>query len=121
MLLVAIPNLQGVINLKRLVEVLPDIGCAPEDIVVVINRYNQKSLFPLNKVHEMINRKIRWSIPNDYHNTMSAINSGEPLATAAPKAEVTRKILELAASLSGREDDEDKWMGGRRGRFLGIF
>jgi len=120
-LLVAIPNLPGIVNLKRLIEVLHDIGYAPEDIIVVMNRYNQKSLFPLDKVREMINKEIRWSIPNDYRNTMSAINNGEPLTTTSPNADVTKKILELAASFSGRKDDEDKWASGRRGHFLGIF
>jgi pilus assembly protein CpaE len=120
-LVVAIPNLPGVINLKTVIESFLDLGCASEDIVVVVNRYNQKSHFPLDKVHEMINADIHWSIPNDYRNTMSAISSGEPLTTIAPKADVTKKILQLAASLSGRKDDEAKWASGRRGHFLGIF
>ena len=120
-LLVAIPNLPGVLNLKTVIESFLDLGCASEDIIVVMNRYNQKSLFPLDKVAEMIDREIRWSIPNDYQNTMSAINSGEPLTTTAPKSEVTKKILELAASLSGKKDDEDKWATDRKGGFPWIL
>ena len=120
-LLVATPNLPGIINLKRLIEALHDLGCAPEDTVVVMNRYNQKSLFPMHKTHEMINKDIRWNIPNDYRNTMGAINSGEPLTTAAPNADVTKKILELAASLSDGEDGKNKRVTGRRDHFLGIF
>ena len=67
----------------------------------------------------MIKKDIRWNIPNDYRNTMSAINSGEPLTESAPNAEVTKKILELAASLSGRKDDENKWVRAGGIVFLG--
>ena len=117
-LLVTIPSLSGVINLKRLIETFHDLGCASEDIVVVINRYNQKSAVSVTEVREMMKRDIRWNIPNDYRNTMRAINSGEPLTAIAPDADVTKKILELAASLSGSEDGRNKAV---RGRFLGVF
>ena len=117
-LLVTIPSLSGVINLKRLIETFHDLGCASEDIVVVINRYNQKSAVSVTEVREMMKRDIRWNIPNDYRNTMRAINSGEPLTEIAPNADVTKKILELAASLSDSEDGKNKAV---RGRFLGVF
>ena len=43
---------------------------------------------------------------------MSAINSGEPLTATAPNADVTKKILELAASLSGKKHGADKGEAG---------
>ena len=116
-LLVAIPSLPAVIRLKRLIEAFHDLGYPPEDIITVLNRYNQKSIISPAEVWETIKNDIRWSIPNDYRNTMRAINSGEPLTVTAPNAEVTKKILELAASLSGKKHGADK---GKRA-FLGMF
>jgi pilus assembly protein CpaE len=117
-LLVTIPNLPGVINVKRLMETFQDLGCTPGDIIVVINRYNHKSGISMAEVREMIKKEILWSIPNDYQNTMGAINSGEPLKTSAPNADVTKKIMELAASLSDSKDGKEKAV---KGRFLGMF
>jgi pilus assembly protein CpaE len=116
-LLVAIPSLPAVIRLKRLIEAFHDLGYPPEDIITVLNRYNQKSIISPAEVWETIKNDIRWNIPNDYRNTMRAINSGEPLTATAPNAEATKKILELAASLSGKKHGANK---GKRA-FLGMF
>ncbi len=116
-LLVAVPSLPAVINLKRLIEAFSDLGCPRKDVVAVLNRYNQKSSVSPAEVREMIKSDIGWNIPNDYRNTMSAINSGEPLTVTAPNADATKKILEMAASLSGRKDGANK---GKR-PFLGLF
>jgi pilus assembly protein CpaE len=116
-LLVAVPSLPGMISLKRLISVLKDLGCPSEDIVTVLNRHNQKSSLSPAEIREMMRNDMRWRIPNDYQNTMSAINRGQPLTAMAPNADVTKKILEMAGSLAGKED------GRNRGKrvFRGLF
>ena len=98
--LVTIPILPGIINLKKLIDAFHDLGYPSGNTIVVMNRYNQKSGVSIDEVRKMINKDIRWSIPNDYRNTMNAINTGIPLTRSALKTDITNKILELAAELS---------------------
>ena len=75
---------------------------------MVINRYNQKSGISMTDVKEMTKKDIHWTLPNDYRNTMSAINTGEPLTATALHAEVTKRIVELAGSLVGKGEANKK-------------
>jgi pilus assembly protein CpaE len=113
-LLITIPSLPGIINLKKMADAFVDLGYPRDDVMVVLNRYNQKSGISIAEVKEMTKKDIQWTIPNDYRNTMSAINAGEPLTTMALNAEVTRKLIELAWSLGGKGEPKNK---GKRGFF----
>ncbi len=46
--------------------------------------------------------KLEWSIPNDFRNTMSAINYGEPVVLRSPRAEISTSLAGLAHLLNGR-------------------
>jgi pilus assembly protein CpaE len=105
-LLITIPSLPGLINLKKMLDAFYDLGFPKYDTVVVVNRYNQKSGISLSEVREMTKGDVKWSLPNDYRNTMSAINTGEPLTTTALGADITQKIIELAANLTGRGNEK---------------
>lgn len=107
-LLVTIPSLPGIINVKKLMDALQDVGYPPDNTMVVLNRYNQKSGVSIDEVRKMIKKTLRWSIPNDYQSTMNAINTGVPLTKSALKSDITKKILELAGELSGAQIVQDK-------------
>jgi pilus assembly protein CpaE len=66
---------------------------------LVVNRYLKKSDITLKEAEESVHSQIPWSIPNDYKTTMSAINRGKPLHEISPRAEITRKLEELADSI----------------------
>jgi pilus assembly protein CpaE len=109
--LVTIPSLPGIINMKRLIDALHDLGYPSANTVAVINRYNQRSGISIDEVRKMIKKDIRWSIPNDYKSTMNAINTGVPLTKSAAATDITKTIIELAAELSSgvvRKDKEKK-------------
>ena len=107
-LIVTIPSLPGIINVKKLINAFNDLGYPPESAIVVLNRYNQQSGISIDEVRKMIKKNIHWSIPNDYRNTMNAINTGIPLTKSALKTDITNKILELVAELSGEIIIKDK-------------
>ncbi len=107
-LLVTIPSLPGIINSQETDRCFPDLGYPSGNTIVVMNRYNQKSGVSIDEVRKMIKKDIRWSIPNDYRNTMNAINTGVPLTKSALNTDITKKILELAAELSSGEIGKDK-------------
>jgi pilus assembly protein CpaE len=116
-LLVTIPSLPGIINAKKLIDAFHDLGYPSGNIIVVMNRYNQKSGISIDEVRKMIKKDLHWSIPNDYRSTMNAINTGMPLTKSALNMDITTKILELAADLSKGEpigkDKEKKSFFGR--------
>ena len=99
-LLVSILSLPCLINVRRLLETFSDLGYPPwERVQVVVNRYHKKLAITRKEAEEGIDRKVSWLIPNDYQSTMAAINQGKLLAEVAGRAEVTKNIQELAASL----------------------
>jgi pilus assembly protein CpaE len=114
LVLATIPSLPGVINAKRFLEKLSELDYPDEDSIIVMNRYNQKSGISIIEAQKAINRTIKWTIPNDYRSTMSAINNGEPLTSSALGADVTKKIIDLASFIAGREEGRKK---ARKGLF----
>jgi pilus assembly protein CpaE len=107
-MLVTIPSLPGIINVKRLIDAFNDLGYPSANIIPVMNRYNQKAGISIDEVRKMIKKDIRWSIPNDYKSTMSAINTGVPLTKSAPNTDITNKIMELAMELASGQIVKEK-------------
>jgi pilus assembly protein CpaE len=115
-LLITLLNLPCLHNTGNLLKSLTGTGAAHrERIDLVINRYLKKSDITLKEAEESVHREIFWHIPNDYKTSMSAINRGKPLCEIAPKAEITRKIEDLADVLIHGERKEKKkgWFFGR--------
>lgn len=91
-------------NAKKILEMFEYWGYPPrEKIYLVVNRYLKNSQIPLSDLEESLNHKVFWTIPNDYPNSLAAINKGEPLITLAPKAQLTESFRKLAVMLAGKE------------------
>jgi pilus assembly protein CpaE len=107
--LVTTLSLPGLVNLKRLLDAMRTLGCASDDRVeIVANRYSPKSGISVEEAEESLGRRIRWTIPNDYRNTMDAINSGVPLTAMAKGADVTKRLLEMASAFANQEAEPRK-------------
>lgn len=75
--IIAIQSLPCLSNTNRIVQSIIDYGYIEKDNVhVILNRYLKNSVVTRESVEEGIGRKLSWTIPNDYSNTMAAINSG---------------------------------------------
>jgi pilus assembly protein CpaE len=109
-LLVAILSLPCLTNVKRLLWIFQKLGYPrQEDMKIVINRHHKKdAVISLKEAEESINQKIFWFIPNDYPTTMSAINQGRTLLSAAPGAEVSKNLRELASRFTEKEEEKKK-------------
>jgi len=104
LVLVTIPSLPGIINIKRLLETFRTLGYPSEDrIEIVVNRHNQKSGVSFDEAEKTLRKKIAWTVPNDYRNTMDAINRGEPLTVLAKNADMTKALNDMASNLAKRE------------------
>jgi pilus assembly protein CpaE len=79
-----------------------------ECIRVIINRYLATSEISLKDAEASIDKKIFWTIPNDYRTTMSSINQGKPLCQLASKAAITKSMRGLAEALTKGEAKKEK-------------
>lgn len=114
-LLVSLLSLPYLANTNKLLTSFANFQYLPKErIKIVINRYLKKSQVSLKDAEDAVNRKIFWTIPNDYKTTMSAINQGKALPQFAAKSAVTKNLKELAATLALKEQKGEK----RRWKFL---
>jgi len=116
-LLVTTPSLPCLTNTSKLITSLKDMGYFNEQrMKVILNRYIKKGDISLKDVESGIGREVFWTIPNDFHTTMSAINNGKPLFGIAPKAAITKNFLELAGAFNEPEENKPpkKWRLFRR-------
>ncbi|MBS0206266.1 MAG: response regulator [Planctomycetes bacterium] len=93
-----------------------------DKVKVVVNRMGlDENTISLNKALETLGREIFATIPNDYATMVEARNNGVPLITQAPKARVTKSILQLVQSLDGPAEVEEKTEDKKAPRKGGLF
>lgn len=71
-----------------------------EKIRLVMNRYTPSVDELLMEAESVLKHNIFWKIPNDYYAASTAMNTGQPLAAGAPRAELTKSYQQLAAALT---------------------
>ena len=109
LLLITILSLPCLANTNKLLKSFTDLGYAqPERIKVVLNRSMKKGEISLEDAEAGIGKELYWTLPNDFGNTMAAINNGKPLLDFAPKARITKSIFDLANSLSIPKEEKPK-------------
>jgi pilus assembly protein CpaE len=109
-LLISLLSLPCISNANKILQSISELKTFPEERVkIVINRYLSKSDIPLDDAEESLHKKTFWTIPNDYSTTVSAINNGTPLYMAAPRAQITRSMNDLADTFVEKEDHQKKW------------
>lgn len=96
-LMVSVQSLSCLCNSRDLSRSIMKLSSQPEDrIKILINRYLKNSEISLKDAERNINKKVFWTIPNDYRTTISAINQGKPLLEVASKAKITKSFRQLA-------------------------
>lgn len=89
-------------NVVRLSQYFDSNDLISDKIKVVMNRLGlEDTQISIAKALETIGRDIFCQIPNDYATMVESRNNGVPLVLQAPKAKLTKTIMELAASVSG--------------------
>lgn len=114
-LLVSVLSLPCLANTKKLLKSFHALGYLPDERVkVVINRHLKHPEVSLKDSEAAIDKKIFWTIPNDYRKSLSAINQGRPLSQLASKAPITKSVRELAYAVSEGNQKQQK----KRWKFL---
>jgi pilus assembly protein CpaE len=108
-LLISVLSLPCLSNTNKLLRTFSDLGYPPEEnIKVVINRYLKKSDISIKDAEISLEKKIFWTIPNDYQTTVTATNRGKALSQFAPREEITRNFRNLAAEMGPDSEKKEK-------------
>jgi pilus assembly protein CpaE len=122
-LIVSVLSLPCLINIRKLMEIFQILDYPDENnIKVIVNRYQKKSLISIEEAEKSINRKFFWVIPNDYQNTMIAINEGKTLESLAYKNAVAENFKQFASAFlqkKGKETEKSSILGNLFGRKIG--
>ena len=114
-------DLPSLRNAVRLMQYFKKREGMYDKVRVVVNRMGlDDNTISLNKALETLGREVFATIPNDYATMVEARNNGVPLITQAPKARVTKSIIQLVQSLDGPADTEEKG-DERKSRKGGLF
>jgi pilus assembly protein CpaE len=117
-LLVSTLSLQCLANTNKLLKSLHALGYPTKNrLKVIINRYHKNTEISLRDAEAGIERKVFWTIPNDYRTSLSSINQGKPFSQSSSKTAIAKSINELAESLLKGEKKKAKsgWKLFRRG------
>jgi len=105
-LVVSVLTLPCLINTKKLIDILQQIEEINGDkIKVLVNRRQKKSLITPEEAEKSLNRRIFWSIPNDYTDSMASINQGRTLASIG-KGELAESFKGLASAFCRKQEKE---------------
>ena len=108
-LLISVLSLPCLSNTNKLLRTFSDFGFPREEnIKIVINRYLKKSDISVKDAETSLEKKIFWTIPNDYQTTVTATNRGKALAQFAPREEITRNFQKLASELVPGSEKQQK-------------
>ncbi len=114
-----LPSLRNAVRLIQYFKRRPGMY---DKVKVVVNRMGlDDNAISLSKALETLGREIFATIPNDYATMVEARNNGVPLITQAPKARVTKSILQIVQSLEGPVEVEAKPEERKPPRKGGIF
>lgn len=108
-LLISVLSLPCLSNTNKLLKTFFDFGFPQEEnIKIVINRYLKKSDISIKDAETSLEKKIFWTIPNDYQTTVAATNRGKALVQFAPREEITKNLQKLASELCSESEKQEK-------------
>ncbi len=107
--LVAVQSLPCLAKTNKILRTFRDLGYPnPNEVHIILNRFVANANIDKDDVEKSLDKKLYWSLPNDYMTTISAINKGQPLAKIAPKKNISRNFMDLAESLHSSQGGEAK-------------
>ena len=99
---------------NRMLEILSSIRVPPEQVLVVVNRYNKNSAISLEDIQRALPGTEITDVLSDFKTVAESINLGIPMHEYARSSAVTKALMALEAKLSGRETEVET--GGVLGR-----
>jgi pilus assembly protein CpaE len=78
---------------------LRHLGLNLQRVKIVVMRDGTGEDVTLKHAQEALGVPIYWRTPSDYATVVSAINSGQPVVTAAPRSKIAKNLRELAGGI----------------------
>jgi pilus assembly protein CpaE len=74
-----------------------------DKVRVLLNRMDNVGVLSVARVEDSIQKKIDLQVPNDFLNSVEAVNLGVPIVKIASDAQITNSIREIAREVTGEE------------------
>lgn len=92
----------------------------PEQIRLLINRYDPNDHITVADVERALNLKVFWKLSNDYEAVIGSLNEGKPIVLNGA-SRFTKDVKALGTALAGLEDPAANRRTGLTGRLTGAF
>jgi len=103
-------------NASRCLKVFRQLGYDQQKVQLVLNRYQRRSELQPDTIGDALNLPVAATVANDFPTVVRAINEGALLIDTAPRAAVTRDILQLTALVRGEQVPRKRGLFRLRGR-----
>jgi pilus assembly protein CpaE len=118
--IVTVAEVSALRNAGRIVDYIAQEEVPEEKVRIVLNRFEKRAPIPESQIERLIQRKIFWAVPNQYHQALKTITNGDSLANLA-RSELIRNLKGLADQVAGPKTQPDaKGLKKKRG-LLSLF
>lgn len=90
-------------NARRTLDQLERLGIPKDKVRVVANRFGQAKEVTAKQAEQALGVKISHYVPEDPKTVNRANNNGVPVVQESPSAKVAKSMIDLAASVNGRQ------------------
>ncbi len=87
---------------RRVLDYLAELSIPSERLHLVVNRFSRRSDVSLKDIETTLGLPITGTIPDDAKRVERSMNRGTPVVAYWPRAEVSEKIVNVAACVNGR-------------------
>jgi len=118
--IVTVAEVSALRNVSRIVDYVKQEEIPAEKIRLVLNRFDKRSPITESQIEKVTQRKVFWSVPNQYHQAVKTITAGESATTS--RSELTRNLKEWADSIVGAKAAAEVKVDPKKKRgILGLF
>ena len=119
--IVTVAEVSALRNASRIVDYLDQEDVPDDKVRVILNRYEKRSPIPESQIEKLIQRKIFWTVPNQYHQAVKTISSGDAKADIS-RSELIRNLKGWADSIAvGARAEADTRANKKKRGILGLF
>lgn len=91
----------------RMMQIFHAYGISPEQILVVLNRYDKNASITADDVKRAVKDTDILAIPSDFRTVSESINLGIPIYDHSRGSAVTKALMELEVELSGGREEAE--------------
>ena len=119
--IVTVAEVSALRNASRIVDYFGQEDVPDDKVRVILNRFEKRSPIPESQIEKLIQRKIFWTVPNQYHQAVKTISSGDSKGDIS-RSELIRNLKGWADSIAAgaRAEAEARTNKKKRG-ILGLF